>query len=382
MRYELSETQLLLQKSAREFLASECPMTEVRRIAETPTAHDPQLWKKMAAQGWTGMIFSEEFGGMGLGLVEMAVIFEQMGRFLLPGPFHSTVTLAGPILEATGARTLVETISQGTALATVALVEETAELHPAVWQTRATESAQGWRIRGRKLFVPDAAVADWVVCAAQREGELALFLLKSGAGQLADLKSMDLTRRLYAVEWEDAPAELLARGQAAHMALEHALNVATVALVAEMVGGMQWILESTVSYAKTRKQFDRPIGQFQAVQHMCADMLLWTESSRSALYYAAYALQERLPDAATAVSVAKVYAADAYRETGNRGIQIHGGMGFTWENDLHLYYRRAKACESLLGDNRHHRERIARHVLNGSDSASGSEQKGNGWLSK
>ncbi|MBL8234476.1 MAG: acyl-CoA/acyl-ACP dehydrogenase, partial [Bryobacterales bacterium] len=338
MRYELSETQLLLQKSAREFLTNECPMTEVRRIAATATAQDALLWKKMADQGWTGMIFPEEQGGMALGMVEMAAIFEQMGRILLPGPFHSTVALAGPMLSAAGAKQHVESICEGKACATAALLEDTAELDPATWQTRAAESADGWRITGRKLFVPDAAASDWIVCAAHADGELALFAAERGAGAVTDLKSMDITRRLYAVEWNDAPAQLIARGDAARSALAYGLNVATVAMVAEMVGGMQRVLETTVGYAKTRKQFDKPIGQFQAVQHMCADMLMWTESSRSAVYYAAYALQEKLAEADSAVSVAKVYAADAYRESGNRGIQVHGGMGFTWENDLHLYY--------------------------------------------
>jgi alkylation response protein AidB-like acyl-CoA dehydrogenase len=141
------------------------------------------------------------------------------------------------------------------------------------------------------------------------------------------------------------------------------LNVATAGLVAEMTGGMQRLLEMTVEYAKTRKQFGRPIGQFQAVQHLCADMLVYTESSRSAAYYAAWAIQEGVPEAPLAVSVAKAYASDAYREVGNRAIQVHGGMGFTWENDAHLFYRRAKASELAFGDAAYHRERIAKLVI-------------------
>ncbi|MBI3827784.1 MAG: acyl-CoA dehydrogenase, partial [Candidatus Rokubacteria bacterium] len=160
-----------------------------------------------------------------------------------------------------------------------------------------------------------------------------------------------------------AAGELLARGSEAQAALDHMYDVATTALVAEMLGGMQRVLEMTVEYAKTRKQFGKPIGQFQAVQHLCADMVLLVETTRSAAYYAAYALQEKLPEAREAVSIAKSYASEAYREVGNRGIQVHGGMGFTWENDLHLYYRRAKASEILFGDATEHRERIARLVL-------------------
>ena len=164
------------------------------------------------------------------------------------------------------------------------------------------------------------------------------------------MPAIDRTRHLYCVDFDGAEIELLAAGDDARHALEGALDIATVALAAEMVGGMQRVTEIAVEYCKTRKQFGKPIGQFQAVQHQCADMLLLTESSRSAAYYAAWALQEGAPDARTAVSVAKAYASDAYREVGNRAIQVHGGMGFTWENDLHLYYRRAKASEIAFGD--------------------------------
>jgi alkylation response protein AidB-like acyl-CoA dehydrogenase len=173
------------------------------------------------------------------------------------------------------------------------------------------------------------------------------------------MSGLDPTRPLSAITFESASAERLAHPDG----LNRALDVATTALVAEMVGGMQRTLDITVEYAKTRKQFGKPIGGFQAVQHMCADMYLETESARSAAYYAAWALQEQAPDAASAVSIAKLYASDAARAVGNRGIQVHGGMGFTWESDLHLYYRRAKASETTLGDATFHRERLARLVI-------------------
>ena len=173
------------------------------------------------------------------------------------------------------------------------------------------------------------------------------------------MAGMDLTRKLYAVSLTEVAAEKLD----AFAGLDRALDIATTALVAEMVGGMQRMLDVTVDYAKTRKQFGKPIGSFQAVQHQCADMYLETESARSAVYYAAVALQEGAADASAAVSIAKLYASDACRTVGNRAIQIHGGMGFTWENDLHLYYRRAKASETMLGDATFHRERLARLVV-------------------
>jgi alkylation response protein AidB-like acyl-CoA dehydrogenase len=182
---------------------------------------------------------------------------------------------------------------------------------------------------------------------------------KAAGISIKPMPGMDLTRKLYAVEFKNTPAEKLGETTA----VAKALDIATAALAAEMTGGMQRTLDITVEYAKTRKQFGKPIGMFQAVQHQCADMYLETESSRSAACYAGWALEENGPDAAIAVSVAKMYASDACRTVGNRGIQVHGGMGFTWENDLHLYYRRAKASETMLGDASFHRERIARLVI-------------------
>jgi alkylation response protein AidB-like acyl-CoA dehydrogenase len=365
MRFELSETQKQIEKTARQFLANECPIAEVRRLMETCTAHDGRLWKKMADQGWTGMIFPEEFGGMSLGMIEMAATFEQMGRALLPGPFHSTVALAGVLIDAAGSQEqkqkYLTPICEGTAIATAALIEAGADWDASSWET----TAQGGRLSGRKMFVADAAAADAIVVTARVNGEAGLFVVPKGAQGtgITALKGMDLTRKIYEVTFDDTPAEQLARGPAATSALTRALKVATVALTAEMSGGMQRLIELTVEYAKARKQFDQPIGKFQAVQHMCADMFLWSESTKSAVYYAAYALDQNLPEADSAVSVAKVYAGDAYRETGNRAIQVHGGMGFTWENDVHLYYRRAKACETALGDAAYHRERIASLVV-------------------
>jgi alkylation response protein AidB-like acyl-CoA dehydrogenase len=187
--------------------------------------------------------------------------------------------------------------------------------------------------------------------------------------RVTNLPAMDATRKLYEVTFDSVPAELLAQGRHARAALDRALDIATVGLVAEMTGGMQRLLEITVEYAKTRKQFGRAIGEFQAVQHQCADMLVYTESSRSAAYYAAYAIQEGIPEARLAVSVAKAYSSDAYREVGNRAIQVHGGMGFTWENDAHLFYRRAKASELAYGDAAFHRERIAKIVVDAQGAA-------------
>jgi len=372
MQFGLTETQQVLKNSAREFFSAECPIGEVRRLMETDTAYDAPLWQKMAQQGWTGILFAEEYGGLGLGLVEMAVALEEMGRALLPGPYFSTVLLAGAAIDAAGnpaqRHRYLSRIAMGEAHATLAVLEADASWEPEAVKLEARPTLAGFALTGRKMFVPDAAAADFLVCAARRGGDLGLFIVPRGAPGLAvsPLPALDETRKLYQIVFEEVPVaeeDFLAIGDSAREALERALAVATVALVAEMVGGMQRVMEIAVEYAKARKQFGKPIGQFQAVQHMCADMLLLTESSRSAAYYAAWSLQERAPEAAAAVSIAKAYASDAYREVGNRAIQVHGGMGFTWENNVHLYYKRAKASELMFGDAAYHRERLARLVI-------------------
>ena len=371
MQFGLTETQRVLKNSAREFFSAECPIGEVRRLMETGTAYDAALWQKMAQQGWTGIIFGEEYGGLGLGLVEMAVALEEMGRALLPGPYLSTV-LAGVAIDAAGnpaqKRKYLSRISMGEARATLALLEASACWEPDAIQLAARPTLSGFALNGHKMFVPDAGAADFLVCAARCAAELGLFIVPRGAPGLTitPLAAIDGTRKLDRVEFSGvqvAENGFLAIGDSALRALERSLAVGAAALAAEMVGGMQRVMEIAVDYAKTRKQFGKPIGQFQAVQHLCADMLLLTESSRSAAYYAAWALQEQAPEAAVAVSIAKAYASDAYREVGNRGIQVQGGMGFTWENNVHLYYKRAKASEIQFGDATYHRERIARLVI-------------------
>ena len=357
MQFGLSESQQILKDTARKFFAGEIPIASVRKAMETETAYDASLWTRLAEQGFTGIITPEEYGGMGLGKVELILLMEEAGYALLPGPLFSTVALAGSVIEACGSpahkKEYLGRIAAGQARSTVALVEPTGS-----WDLRSLKiGASGRRLTGTKLFVTDAAVADFIVVVA-RDGVYVVDGKASGL-HIEPMKGMDLARKIYSVDFKNTPAEMLGDPSG----LSRALDVATAALCAEMVGGMQRSLELTVAYAKTRKQFGKPIGIFQAVQHLCADMYLETESSRSASYYAAWALEENVPDAAAAVSVAKMYASDASRTVGNRGIQVHGGMGFTWENDLHLYYRRAKASETMLGDATFHRERIARLVI-------------------
>jgi len=344
MDFDLSKPQKLLKDTARQFLAREC---NVRRLIET--GDDPP-WAAIADQGWTGLIVPEEHGGLGTGVVELAVVAEEMGRACLPGPYLSNV-FATALIRAAGsveqqARWLPR-IASGELKATVAILEETAS-----WDLDAIRMTAP----GKKLFVGDAASADLIFCVAAP----GIVAVERGATSIERMPSMDQTRKLYEVTFDRLGADVLPGGRDTVRA---AIDVATVALCAEMVGGMQWVLDTTVEYAKTRQQFGRPIGSFQAVQHQCADMLLLTESARSATYYAAWALTENDPGAPLAVSMAKAYCSDACREVGNRGVQVHGGIGFTWEHDLQIYYKRAKSSEILFGDATFHRERIAALVV-------------------
>jgi alkylation response protein AidB-like acyl-CoA dehydrogenase len=372
MDFELNDTQKLFQRSAREFFAQECPPALVREMIENGDPYSRDLWAKLVEQGWTGLIFAEEHGGQGLGHVEMAVGFEEMGRALFPGAYLSTVALSGSLLsqvasEANSHKHL-EAICGGQAQATLALLEESASWDAGQVALTATETGDGLRLSGKKLFVADAETADIILVAARAGGELVIAAIprtRDGVS-IKLMPSLDQTRHLYEVSFSDAEinnADLIARGDAARRALEHALDVAALAASAEMVGGMQWILEATVEYAKTRKQFGKPIGSFQAVQHHCANILLMTESARSAVYYAAWVMGNDPEQAPLAVSIAKTYCSDAYREVGNLGIQVHGGIGFTWDENIHFYYKRAKASELLFGDATYHRERIARIII-------------------
>lgn len=372
MEFELNETQTLFQRSARELFTQECPPTVVREMIEKNEPYSDAVWNLLVEQGWTGLMFSEEDGGQGLGLVDMAVAFEEMGRALLPGAFLSTVALAGSLIEKACSveyrAKRLRAISEGELKATVALLEESANWDPQAVTMAATPVEGGFKLSGKKLFVSDAAVANCIITVARSGSGLVLAFVDSKAPgvTITAMPGMDASRSLSAVEYSDVMVstdDVIADSTKARAALEYALDVATLAISAEMVGGMQWLLEASVEYAKTRKQFGKPIGQFQAVQHHCANMLLMTESARSAVYFAAWQMGNDQENAPLAVSMAKAYASDGYREVGNLAVQVHGGIGFTWDESVHFYYKRAKASELMFGDATYHRERIANLVI-------------------
>lgn len=355
MDFDLSKPQKLLKQSARDLLARECKAERVRQAIASEDAFDAVLWQAIADQGWADLAIPEKLGGLGLGIVELAVVFEEIGRVCMPGPLLST-TFAATLLARAGR-------SLDGKKATVAILEHGASWNLESIQCKASPSREAFVISGEKHFVYDAAVADVILVVARNGRELVVVLLDPKGLDIRRTPSMDETRKLYTITLDGVSVDQRDVIRDAADAIASAIDVATVTLCAEMVGAMQWILDTTVEYAKTRQQFGRAIGSFQAVQHQCADMLLYTESSRSATYYAAWTLSHNPAAAPLAVSVAKSYCSDAAREVANRGVQVHGGIGFTWEHDLQLYYKRSKAAETLFGDATFHRERIARLVL-------------------
>jgi alkylation response protein AidB-like acyl-CoA dehydrogenase len=371
MDFAFSEEQEMLRRSTREFLAKECSSKVVRKLMESADAHDPALWKKMAGLGWTALGIPEEYGGVGT-FLDLIVVLEEGGRSLLPGPFFATMGLAVPALIEAGTeaqkKEVLTAIAEGKARATLAFTEPSGRWDAGGVTLTAKAVGGGWRLDGVKLFVPDAAGADYTVVAARTRGEgeegISLFLVKGKPKGMTvtELQTLDMTRRWNEVRFDGVELgadALMGPQDKAWPALKRALEWATAALCAEMIGGAQKVLEESTEYAKTRHQFGKPIGIYQAVSHKLADMLVLSESGRSATYYAAWAVEADAPDRSLASSMAKAYVSDAYRKVAGDGIQVHGGIGFTWEHDMHLYFKRAKASEVTLGDATYHRELVA-----------------------
>jgi alkylation response protein AidB-like acyl-CoA dehydrogenase len=369
MNFGFTEEQEFLRTTAREFLANECPMTVVREVAEDdPRGYRPTLWEQMAELGWIGLLIPEEHGGAGLGFVDLVVILEEMGRALLPSPFSANLQGTLAVLRGgteTQKKELLPPIAEGRQILTFAITEEMGTENLEDLSTRAERSDGGYRVTGTKLFVPHAQNADRIIVVARTgsagEGGMSLLLVDPRADgvQITPLESMDLTSRIAEVRFEGAAAELLGQENAGWRTWEWVRDRALVALSVEAVGGSEKVLEDSVSYAKERVQFGKPIGVHQAIKHKCADMLIEVESSKSIAYYAAWSVAEESPEAPLAAAMAKAYVSDAYRHASAENIQIHGGVGFTWEYDCHYHFKRAKAIEVTYGDPACHRERVA-----------------------
>ena len=365
----LDEAQQMLRNSARAFLEAECPDTYVREMERDPRGYTPELWQKMAEQGWLGLIVPERYGGVGLSFLDLSILLEEMGRAMLPGPFFSTVVMAGMAVLDAGSeeqkQEILPRIADGQLIMTMALTEPSARWDAKGVETAAESEGEGFLINGTKLFVPDAGVADYMVVAARTgdaEEDISLFLVprESDGVSLTPLKTIAQDKQFEVfLEGVRVPSSALLGGMnEGWRTVEKVLQWGAVGKCAEMVGGSQQVLDMTVEYAQQRVQFGRPIGSFQAVQHHCANMATDVEGTRYITYQAAWRLSEGLPSE-TEVATAKAWVSEAYQRVCALGHQCHGAIGFTKEHNMQLYSRRAKAAELAFGDADLHLEKVA-----------------------
>jgi alkylation response protein AidB-like acyl-CoA dehydrogenase len=375
VNFAFSEEQEELRRTVRQFLESKSPSTEVRRLMETTEGYDPAVWSQMAEQlGLQGLAIPEEYGGQGFTFVELAMVLEEMGRVLLAAPYFSTAVLATSAILNAGTpddcKSLLPGIASGETIAALAFTEPNGKWDAAGITMEATQSGGSWTLNGTKSFVIDGHTANTIVVVARTAGTsgtdgIAFFTVDGDASGLTrtPLATMDQTRKQAKLEFANVAATPLGAPGNGFAAFSKTLDQAAVALSNEMIGGAQFVLDMSVEYAKVRVQFGRPIGSFQAIKHKCADMLLEVESGKSAAYYAAWAAAEDNEELPVVAALAKAYISDAYFHCAAENIQIHGGIGFTWEHDAHLYYRRAKSSEQFLGSASEHRDVLAQALL-------------------
>jgi alkylation response protein AidB-like acyl-CoA dehydrogenase len=369
MNFAFSDEQDELRRTVRAFLEQKSPEAEVRRLMDTSEGYDPAIWKQMGQElGLQGLAIPEEFGGQGYGWVELGVVLEEMGRALLCAPFFSSVVLAANTLLHSGddaaKKSYLPGIASGETIATVAFTEPSGKWDEAGITMQATASGGDFTLNGTKMFVLDGNTANVIIVAARTGKGVSLFAVEGDAAGLTrtSLSTMDQTRKQSKVEFADTPATLVGVEGEGWSVLSTVLDLAAVGLAAEQVGGAQKVLEMAVEYAKVRVQFGRPIGSFQAIKHKCADMLLEVESAKSAAYYGMWCAAEMNDELPSVASLAKAYCSEAYFHATAENIQIHGGIGFTWEHPAHLYFKRAKSSELLFGDPTYHRELLAQRI--------------------
>jgi alkylation response protein AidB-like acyl-CoA dehydrogenase len=369
VNFAFNEEQEELRKTVRQFLEAKSSEDAVREQMDTENGFDPAVWSQMGEQmGLQGLIVPEEFGGSGYGYIELIVVLEEMGRRLLCAPFFSTVVLAANTLIHSGDDAAkaahLPGIASGETIATLAFTEENGRWDEAGITATATKDGDAWKITGTKMYVLDGHTANLLIVAARTDAGVSLFAVEGDAAGVTrtPLATMDQTRKQAKIELADAPGTLIGTDGEGWATLERVLDLAAVGLAAEQVGGAQFVLEMAVQYAKDRVQFGRPIGSFQAIKHKCADMLLEVESAKSAAYYAGWAASELNDELPSVASLAKAYCSEAYFHAAAENIQIHGGIGFTWEHPAHLYFKRAKSSELLFGDPTYHRELLAQRI--------------------
>jgi alkylation response protein AidB-like acyl-CoA dehydrogenase len=377
MEFSFSESQNELRRAARRFLEVASSEERVRAAMETEQGYDSDVWEQLSEElAWTALTIPEAYGGLGMTYLDLHPLMEEMGRALLCSPFFSTICLGANALLLGGSdeqkQRYLPGIAAGEMTATLAYAEKKNAMSADGVEATYSRNGAGYILRGDKSYVLDGHTADLLVVAARSEGSsgaegVSLFVVPGSTDGLkrAWLPTMDQTRRLASVELGDVtvPADaLLAEEGRGWELCERTLDLARIALAAEQVGAAEMCLDMSVEYAKVRQQFGRPIGSFQAIKHKCADMLMMIESARSAAFYASAIAAQHDPGLEEAASSAKAFCSDTFFHCAAETIQIHGGIGFTWEHPAHMYFKRAKATEVLLGDPSFHRERVAKHM--------------------
>ena len=370
MKFTFTDEQQQFRDYVRRFMTDKSPISEVRRLMETDAGYDPDVWQALCTElGLTGVHIPEAYGGQGFTFVELGIVMEEMGRSLFPGPYFASSVLAGCAILNAGNESdrerLLPDIASGKQIATLALAEPNGRWDTSGIGLTLTPDGHGLRLDGAKSFVLDGCVADYFVVVGREPGStgdagLSLVVVGADAPGVTrrPLASIDPTRKLARLEFNGARGESLGNSGQAASALARTLEQAAVALASEMVGGAQTMLDTATEYARARMQFGRPIGSFQAIKHRCADMLLDVELARSGARYAADAAAQDDSDLPALASLVKASAADAYMRAAASCIQIHGGIGFTWDHDTHLWFKRAKGSEVFLGSPNDHRERL------------------------
>jgi alkylation response protein AidB-like acyl-CoA dehydrogenase len=374
MQFTFTDEQEELRRTMRRFLEEKSPVAEVRRLMETEEGYDEAVWKQMAQElGLQGLHIPEEYGGQGFTFVELGIVLEEMGRALLCAPYFASVALAASAILTAGTeeakKELLPGIASGETIATLAIAEPNGRWDANGIETTAAKDGDGYTLNGTKRFVLDGSTASMIIVAARLPGTkgedgVGVFAVRGDADGLTrdSLTPLDPTRKQAQLELKDVKATAIGTPGKDWPALQKTLDQISVLLSAEIVGGAQRCLDMAVQYAKDRVQFGRPIGQFQAIKHKCADMLLQIESGKTAAYYALWVAAKDDPELATVAPMAKAFCSEAYFFAASENIQVHGGIGFTWEHDAHLYFKRAKSSELLFGDPTYHRDLLARRL--------------------
>ncbi|WP_334144749.1 acyl-CoA dehydrogenase family protein [Rhabdothermincola sp.] len=362
MEFTFSAEQDQLRDAVRSFLAAESPPSYVRSMMEQERGFTDQVWSQLVDLGWTGVLVPEAQGGLGLGMVDLVVLMEEMGRVVFPGPFFSSAVLATLAAKQLGLEDRLASLASGATRGTVALDEQGHGDVVDRVRTRASRKTGRWLLNGTKPVVLDGHTADWVLVVARTQQGIGTFLVEAPRAEL--VPTWDLTRKVARLELRDTPAEPVGPDGDHTSLWRRVVDDACVALCAELVGSMEAAQDLAVEYAKARVQFDRPIATFQVIKHKTVDMLHRIELSRVGTHFAAWASDVEDPVRAEAAAMAKAYVPESANEVAGECIQIHGGVGFTWDCDAHLHYRRAKQNDLLFGYHGIHRERVADLVLN------------------